>query len=93
MMQWRIYFAKHLVKRKSIVDADDRMLCAVKSTGRFSAAPRSLSPPHRSVAAVVVATVNINPGHGLVRTSHGQVLSCEPHVGWLLRIWTSSLRV
>ena len=92
-MQWLIYFAKHLVKHKYIVDADDRMLCAVKSTGRFSAASRSLSPPHHSVAAAVVAAVNINPGHGLVRTLHGQVISCEPHVGWLFRIWTSSLRV
>jgi hypothetical protein len=46
MMQWWIYFAKHLVKRKYIIGAEDGMLCAVKSAGRFSAAPRSLLPPH-----------------------------------------------
>jgi hypothetical protein len=85
MMQWRMYFAKHLVKRKYIVDAEDLILCAVKSTDRFSAAPRSLSPPHHSVAAAVVAAVNVNPGHGLVRTLHGQVISCDPRVGRLFR--------
>ena len=60
-----IYDAVQLVKLKYIVDADDRMLCAVMSTGRFAASSRSVSPPHRSFAAVVAATVNINPGHGL----------------------------
>ena len=29
MLQWRIYFAKRLVKRRYIVDADDRMPCSV----------------------------------------------------------------
>ena len=32
MMQWRIYVARHPVKHKYIVGAEDQMLCALKTT-------------------------------------------------------------
>ena len=47
MMQWRVYFAKHLAKRKYmyIVDAEDLMLCDVKSTDIFCGVAVSVATP------------------------------------------------